>query len=332
MTTRNAADARRHTALDLVEGFHLACAMLALDRHGILASLARPATAAALARRHGVDRGELQAVLALLAARTDLIARSGAGFRCTSRCDGHARFLIRQYVGAYGPNAAALDRVLRTPALGRRLVDRRRHAEAFDDMPSLSCVLIADLAVQLGFNDVLDLGCGTGLLLADLAGRVAGFRGWGLDSNPAMCAAARARLKATAGASQVRIFCGDSRRPQSAIPPSVMQRVRTLTAASLANEFFARGSGVAEQWLARLKKAFPGQVLVIGDYYGQLGRRRPPRSRMLALHDLVQVISGQGVPPPDLAAWQRIYRAARCSLVHVVEDDAASFFVHLVKL
>jgi SAM-dependent methyltransferase len=320
------------SALDLAEGFHLACALLALDRHGIISSLARPATAAELARRHFVDRDGLQAALELLATRTDLIARSSAKFRRTSRYDDQARFVIHQYVGAYGPNAAALDRILRMPSLGRRLVDRGRHAEAFEDIPSLSCVLIADLVVQLGFNDVLDLGCGTGLLLADLAGRVAGFRGWGLDGNPAMCTAARARLKATAGAPQVRIFRGDGLPPQSAIPPSVTDRVRTLTAASLANEFFAHGGRVAEQWLARLKRIFPGRVLLIGDYYGQLGRRRPPKSRMLALHDFVQVISGQGVPPPDLASWKRIYRAARCSLVHVVEDDDASFFAHLVKL
>jgi Methyltransferase domain len=332
VTTRSTANAKFHSGFDLAEGFHLACALLALDRRGILPSLDRPTTVAELARRHDVDRDVLQAALELLATRTDLIARSGSKFRRTSRYDGYACFAICQYVGAYGPNAAALDRILCKPPLGRRLVDRKSHAVAFRDIPSLSGVLIADLVMQLGFNDVLDLGCGTGLLLAELAGRVAEFRGWGLDSNPAMCAAARARLKATAGASQVTIFCGDGRRPQRVIPPLVTKRVRTLTAASLANELFARGSRAAEQWLVRLKKAFPGQVLLIGDYYGQLGQRRPPRSRMLALHDFVQIISGQGMPPPDLASWKKIYRAAQCSLVHVIEDDEASFFVHLVKL
>jgi hypothetical protein len=73
-------------------------------------------------------------------------------------------------------------------------------------------------------------------------------------------------------------------------------------------------------------------VLLIGDYYGQLGHRRPPRSHTLAMHDFAQVISGQGIPPPDLASWKQIYRAARCSLVHVIQDHEASFFVHLLKL
>ena len=242
MTTRAACKATPHSAFDLVEGFHLANALLAFERHSIPSSLSRPRTAASLAKQHDVDAGLLQAALELLAARTNLIARQGGKFRLTHQYNAYARFVIHQYLGAYGPNAVALDRIFRKPALAGRLVDRREHAKAFEELPALSCVLIADVIVQLGFNDVLDLGCGTGTLLADLARRVAGFRGWGLDRNPAMCAAARRRLDATTGAPRVRIFRGDSRQPKAAIPPSVARQVRTLTAASLANEFFAAGT------------------------------------------------------------------------------------------
>jgi len=179
---------------------------------------------------------------------------------------------------------------------------------------------------------ILDLGCGNGALLAGLARRITGFRGVGLDSNPAMCGAARKRLKAMRGTPRVRIFCGDSRRPEAAIPASVLRQVRTLAAANVANEFFGSGHREAERWLAHLKTVFPGRTLLIGDYYGQLGYGRPPRSRALALHDFAQAISGQGVPPPDLASWKTIYRKARCSLVHVIEDEDATSFVHLLKL
>jgi SAM-dependent methyltransferase len=332
VTTDAASKAKPQSAFDLAEGFHLAHALLALEQHGILSSLTRQTTAGALAKRHNVDRTLLQAALELLAARTNLIARRGDKFRLTRQYDAYARFVVHQYLGAYGPNAIALDRVLRNPALAGGLVDRRQHAKAFEESPTLSCMLIADLVVQLGFNDVLDLGCGSGALLADLAGRVRGFRGWGLDSNPAMCAAARRRLKETAGASRVKIFRGDIGQPKMAISPLVMSEVRTLTAASLVNEFFGAGSRLAERWLTSLRTAFPGRTLLIGDYYGQLGFSRPPRSRALAMHDFAQVISGQGIPPPNLASWKKIYRSARCSLIHVVEDHEASFFVHLLKL
>ena len=332
MTAGAASKAKPQSAFDLAEGFHLAHALLAFEHHGILSSLTREMTAAALAARHKVDASLLQAALELLAARTNLIARRGDKFRLTRHYDAYARFVIHQYLGAYGRNAIALGRLLRNPAPAGGLVNRRQHAKAFEDSPTLSCMLIADLVVQLGFNDVLDLGCGSGALLADLAGRVPGFQGWGLDSSPAMCAMARRRLKETAGASQVRIFRGDSSQPQAAISAAVIDRVGTLTAASLANEFFGAKSRLAERWLSSLRAAFPGRTLLIGDYYGQLGLARPPRSRALALHDFAQVISGQGVPPPDLASWKKIYRSARCSLIHVVEDREKSFFVHLLKL
>lgn len=329
MTTRPAA-ARRHSAFALAEGFHLAHALMALERRGILASLERPASAGVLARRHGVDPAMLAAALDLLAARTDLLRRRNGRYALTRRCDAYARFVIHQYLGAYGPNAAALDRVLKTPAVAPRLVDRRQHAKAFDGVPSPSSIMIADLIVQLGFNNVLDLGCGTGALLADLSARVPRFRGFGLDVNPAMCRAARKRLAAAGGT--IRIFAGNCRRPERVMPAALRDRVDTLTAASLANEFFAGGTDRAVRWLAHLKAVFPGRIMLIADYYGRLGLGGAAPPPAVALHDFVQAISGQGVPPPDLKTWQSIYRAARCRLVHVVQDRARSFFVHLIKL
>ncbi|RXT47859.1 RiPP biosynthesis methyltransferase ApyS [Bradyrhizobium betae] len=330
--TRTRADPARHSAFDLAEGFYLAHALLALEHNGVLRSLARPATAAALAKKHHVHAGLLQSALELLAARTNLITCHADRFRLAGAYDDHARFVVHQYLGAYGPAAIALGRTLRKPELAAALIDRKQHAKAFEDSPTLSSDLITDLIVQLGFNDVLDLGCGNGALLSGLTRRMTEFRGFGLDGNPAMCALARRRLKATPDASRVRIFRGDSRRPDTALPASVKRQVRTLSAASLANEFFGSGNREAERWLARLKAAFPGRTLLIGDYYGQLGYGRRLRSRALAVHDFAQAISGQGVPPPDLASWKTIYRNAQCTLVHVVEDEDATFFVHLLKL
>jgi SAM-dependent methyltransferase len=322
----------RRSALDLAEGFYLAHTLLAFERHGILDSLARPFTATGLARRHRVRADLLRATLELLAARTNLVACHAGKFRLASEFDDDARFIIHQYLGTYGPVATVLDRVLQNPKLAAAKIDRKQHAKAFENGPTLSCDLITDLIAQLGFNNVLDLGCGNGALLAELTERVKGFSGFGLDSNPAMCTVARRRFSDMPRTSRVKIFRGDSRRPEAAIPGPVVRQVRTLAAASLVNEFFGSGNDEAERWLAHLKAVFPGRTLLIGDYYGQLGYGRPVRSRMLAMHDLVQAISGQGVPPPDLASWKTIYRNARCSLVHVVEDRDSTFFVHLLRL
>jgi SAM-dependent methyltransferase len=332
VTTGSPANTKTCSAIDLAQGFQLASALWALDRLGILQSLEHPVAATPLAAKHGVDCGILEAVLQMLAARTDLVARRGGKYRLTHRYDAYARFVVRQYLGTYGPNAVALDRILRDPSLAADLIDRRQHAKAFDEAPALSCILLADLIVQLGLNHVLDLGCGTGMLLRDLAGRVPQFQGWGLDINPAMCAAARKRLGAARPAIPPKIFRGDSRDLAAAIPAPLIRTVRTLTAASLANEFFADGTQAAVQWLSALKAVVPGRTMLIADYYGRLGQSCKPWPRDIALHDFVQVISGQGVPPPNLAAWKKIYRAARCRLIHVVEDHDASYFVHVLKL
>ena len=76
----------------------------------------------------------------------------------------------------------------------------------------------------------------------------------------------------------------------------------------------------------------PGRALLVSDYYGCLGQRDGRWFPKTALHDFVQVISGQGVPPPNLESWQAIYADAGCGLVHALEDDNASGFIHIVRL
>jgi SAM-dependent methyltransferase len=325
------AGAKGWSALDLAEGFHLACALLALERLGVLASLDRPVAAGDLARKHKIDRRMLEATLRLVAARTNLVACTGGRYRTTRHYDVFARFMLRQYVGAYGGNAVALHRSVRAPSMAAQLIDRAEHAKAFGEAATLSSAIVADLIVQLGLNHVLDLGCGTGIMLRDLAARVPGFAGWGLDVNPSMCAAARERASA-APAGRIRILCGDCRDPQGTMPASIVAKVHTITACNLANEFFADGTATAATWLSMLKRAFPGRTLLIADYYGCLGKRPEPWPRHVALHDFVQVISGQGVPPSSLGEWKRTYRAARCTLIHAIEYRGAASFVHILRL
>ena len=86
-------------------------------------------------------------------------------------------------------------------------------------------------------------------------------------------------------------------------------------------------------WLASLKSAFPGRTLLISDYYGgHPGGGQKPRKPDIALHDFAQLISGQGIPPPNLKAWRKIYHMADCAMVHAVEDRASSFFAHILRL
>ena len=324
--------AARRSTFDLVEGFHLAHAVAALDGLGVLASLATPRRAGDLAARHGLDREMLAGVLEYVAARTDLIRRSGQRFVATSRHAADSRFLLNLYVGAYGPNAERLADLLRHPSAASRVVDRARQARAFEAVGRPALGVLPSVIRQLGFDRVLDVGCGTGALLLELARADASFAGWGVDANPHMCATARAHIRAARLGKRLRVFQGDARALRTALPVAVRAGVRAVTACNLVNEMFTSGDAGAVAWLRGLRTLFPGHPLLIVDYYGRLGRRRGSLEGRTALHDYAQLISGQGVPPASAAGWGAVYRRAGCRLVHVIEDTATTRFIHLLQL
>ena len=314
----------------LVEGFHLCHVLATLERLGILESLESGASARRLATRHQVDLEVLQAALDFLAARTELVTHRSGQYYLPRRYDAKARFLLLQYIGAYGRNVVDLARILRTPSSATGLIDRRQHAKAFAQITSADANLLADIVSQLGLNHVLDLGCGTGTLLLRLGNARRDFIGWGLDNNPWMCTIARKCAATSLLKGRVKILQGDCRRLRS-IPLGITREVRNITAANVCNEFFAGGTRRAVKWLRDVKAQFPGRTLLIADYCSVLGTSRPCQGE-IALHDFVQVISGQGLPPSTLEGWKRIYRAARCHLIHAVEMRHTPYFVHVLRL
>jgi SAM-dependent methyltransferase len=314
----------------LVEGFHLCLALASLERLGILKSLESGVSVKRLAARHEVDFEVLKAALDFLAARTELVIRRRGQYYLTYRYDNHVRFLLFQYIGAYGRNVADLTKILRNPSSATGLIDRREHAKAFDQIATADADLLADIVLQLGLNHVLDLGCGTGTLLLRLGSARRDFIGWGLDNNPWMCTIARKRAATSTLKGRLKILQGDCRRLRS-IPLKIIRRVRTITAANVCNEFFAGGNSLAVAWLKDVKAQFPGRTLVIADYCSVLGTLRPCHGD-IALHDFAQVISGQGLPPSSLEGWKRIYRAARCHFIHAFEMRQTPYFVHVLRL
>ncbi len=147
-----------------------------------------------------------------------------------------------------------------------------------------------------------------------------------------MCAAARQRVKEANLEQRVQIFQGDS---LDVIPHDVRDNVTTLTACSVLNEFCTGKKERMVEWLRHAKQVFPRRVLVVADYYGELGGNRSSAGYQNAkLHDVIQVVSGQGVPPPDLSGWTCVYNAAGCTLMHVADIECHLFrrFLHFVSL
>jgi SAM-dependent methyltransferase len=171
-------------------------------------------------------------------------------------------------------------------------------------------------------------------LLLTLARQVQDFVGWGIDANPAMLRLARARAKADGLQTRVR-FIRDDARNLKAIPADIRTQVGSVLACNIANEMFSDGDATAVRWLKNLRRLFPGRPLLIQDYYGLLGQKKTReilRERETLLHDFVQLISGQGIPPATARHWQAIYKKAGSTLVHITEDTSTTRFIHILRL
>lgn len=320
------------TVDDAIEGFHVASMMNQLAGIGVLDALETPTAPSDVASAFGLDERLLTRCLEFLDGRTDLVESVDGGYRVTSSWNDHAAARLDQYVGAYGRQTTELISILRNPSRGPQLVDRRSHARALSAGAGPAAQVVADLIQQLDLAPTLDLGCGTGALLVHLAQRDTDFVGTGIDASPEMCAAAERRIAEAGVADRVTVVEADAFELDRRLLGD--RSVRSLTACSVLDELWNPDDdrpSVAD-WLARAGSLFPGAALLVADYFGRLGHVPPPWPRAIALHDLVQALSGQGIPPPDRHGWLEAYDAAGVQVLHMVEDDPPTFFVHLLKL
>jgi hypothetical protein len=321
----------RLSTLDVVEGLHLGLAVSALHDLEVLAMLDEPRSAQAVAAKLDLDPQLLRGTLDYVAARTDLVSKADGRFAVTADYAGGARFLLDLYAGAYRPNAVRLARLLRQPSLAPSVVDRGRRARAFENAGPRAVGVLLHIVRQLEFDHVLDIGCGPASLLVRLAQEDPQFAGWGLESNPTMRRAARAAIRGAGVGPRIKILAGDSRHLDAPLSAVVRAEIRAVTASHVVNEMFGCGPEGAVSWLRGLRAALPGRPLLLSDYYGRLGTNASQQRETL-LHDFVQLMSGQGVPPPGVAEWRAIYAQAGCRLAHVIEDRSTTQFVHIVVL
>lgn len=317
------------SVFDLVEAYQLSRAVAVLNDLKVFASQ-KPFTAKQLARRHDLDAKLLGGTLEYVALRTDLLRRTAGEQFVVTRNE--SRFLIDLYTGAYGRTADQLGKILSDPAVAPASVDRVRYARAFESVDAAAMGMLPRVIRALEFNYTLDLGCGNGELLLELARRDSSFVGWGIDSNPAMLKIARARLRKARMGKQVQLMEADGGSIGTTVPASVRTQIRSLTCCNFANEMFGRGQREAIKWFRELCRLFPGRPLLNSDYYGRLGKKHRQPQRETLLHDYAQLISGQGVPPATAVEWDSVYSKAGCRLVHVIDDTSTTRFIHIIAL
>ena len=329
---------RRDALLDALTGHATSRILYSLHRLGLVEQLQRPTDIDVLAEAEGVDPVWLRHVLDFLAADGGIVRRVGdATYVIRPECGGSARvgFELAKFVGAYGAcldepgpaPAAVRDSALADAFLGRSNSARR---EPHEHSAAATVLRKHGLASAL-----LDLGCGPGDLLVELARGDPSFRGVGIDLSAAMCTAARRTADEAGVAAQVDVRQGDALDVVAQMSASERNHIQVVHAASYFNALFGTGTRRAVDALIRLSELLPGRVLVNHDYYGRLSRGADGAfPEWTLLQDVAQTCSGQGVPPSDRDTWESLYVEARCTLIEVYEGDADSYrrFMHLVRL
>ena len=319
------------TPHDMLCAYQVAHATFALHTLGVLDSMSTPKTAGELASAHGLHEDALRPLLDLIAVKTTLVSRRQVGYSVTTDYTAETRFELEQYMGAYGRNTFELASVLRDPSRGPALIDGAAHAAAYANYGRPALGHVVDIVTQLGFTSVLDIGCGPGLTLIELARREGGFTGYGLDANPHMLELGRRRVHAAGLSDRITLVEGDA----AAVGSLTDARVDTIDCVlmgSVLNGYFDGARPGVVSVLSGVGQRFPGRAFIVADYYGALGRQEPPWALPTIIHDFAQIASTQGVPPETRDMWASIYESAGCLLIHTVETYDRTGFVHIGKL
>jgi SAM-dependent methyltransferase len=341
--SRNAHDlASRWGPLEIVQGYYLSQVVQCLYSIGLIERLMEWTTIDGLCDGLRIDRNLVRIVVDFLVDTTDLIQRDTrrrVRLKARYRRFNEMEFHFSKFLDAYGPCLSNLTEILRRPESGQKYVREDQLARAFDrlERPEQRSAA-ATLITHLGIRTLLDLGCGPGALLAELATHNPEFTGYGIDRSVAMCRLARRRVREVGAVGRVSIVCSDVRLVGSCIVSKKRDQVDALHAGSLFNEFVKAPTkqACAVQLLTKLRELFPSRILLVCDYYGQLNRKSVDARacRQTLLHDLIQALSGQGIPPPDLAGWKAIYSAAGCEVLRSYDGESSGmrWFYHIVRL
>ena len=292
-----------------------------------------------LAAEHGYDVTRLRGALEYVSRRTDILvcAPDGEYVLNPDYADYHQLgFHLDKFIGAYGALVRDLDESLRGSARRRGGVDEQLLAEAFTRAGRAGVQADAYVLGQWNVRCLLDLGCGPASLLIHLAANDPDFRGWGVDQSMAMCEVATARVSEAGLARAVHITHADVRDLDAAFHARRAASFDAIHCKSLLNEFFGSGSAEATDVIRTLRAMFSGRLLFNSDYYGRLGADSSSQDGCAhtLVHDVAQLLSGQGVPPATLSDWAEVYDRAGAEFMHTYEAqmNGIAWFIHVVQL
>jgi SAM-dependent methyltransferase len=180
---------------------------------------------------------------------------------------------------------------------------------------------ILKLIKQIGGTYVMDVGCGAGDFLIQLASRWPDGAGMGIDMNAEAIAEANANADRCGVSDRLTFHQAKLSAEPMSIDRKILEKVDTLTAMYLLHEFAGRGGAEAiTAGMSQLRKQFPGRKLLMLE-----GERadpavlnaNPPRTFAQLDYTFIHPISRQG-PLRTSAEWEQIIKDAGATLVERV--------------
>lgn len=284
-----------------------------IEQKGVLAQLSSPQLISALASSYGFDQRILTAVFKLIAHTTGTLALSDDGLT-VARTSAFAskfnlEFPLLKYVSGYGPCVNNICEILDDPKSGGARVDRPALAQAFALVQSEIPKFFLEILDRHDVTRILDLGCGQGLFLRAFAEHKNNLTGIGIDLNRHSIAIARQKSSAHGLSNRLRFVCEDALLFDQCIAAEELRRIDCVFCKDLLNEFFHEGPDSVARCLKKIVTTFPGKPIIVVDYLSSKSTENNIDPR-LRIHDFVQLVSGQGIPPSEYSHWCEVYELA----------------------
>jgi len=314
--------------MDMVSAIYLGQVLLALWDNGFYEYMRKSSRVevAVVASELELDATVLQCLIDYLVGR-GLLKPEGTGYVLTEKGRPYWNYVTRGVltanIGGYNPLLTRLGPLLRKeidlgdPSLDRigRLVGVGAN---YTLLGSGTVEWVLDVIQHLGGKYVMDLGCGGGAFLIQLARRWPQGGGVGIDLSKDSIAEARKAAAACNAADRVAFYQARLSPEPLDIAADVLAHVDTITALYVLHEFGGRGGPPAiAAVLSSLRKQFPGRKLLMAE-----GTRAdpvqtgavPPRNFGQLDYSFFHPLSRQGpLHTPD--EWQAIIQDAGATLI-----------------
>jgi SAM-dependent methyltransferase len=231
------------------------------------------------------------------------------------------RGLIRLYVGGYGPLLGNLGPALRGEvSLDDPAVKRLARAVA-GGTEDINCVHTVPAVIQMLRQSrarfVLDLGCGTGGFLVQIAKLEPSLSGIGIDVEPEAIDGARENARQQCVDGRLEFRCAAVGTKPIDVPAELLEQVDTISCMFLLHEFGRHGEQAIVDIVASLVRQFPGRRLIVleSDPARPPGPGQKPAAHFGQLdYWFVHPLSLQGPPmPPEM--WEQVFVNAGARLL-----------------